>query len=139
MSDGRRVRGTPMRNAVLLLFATLVITACRDTVSPCDVGPGPAFNVITRDQLGTGQALGALVIFHDDLTSHVDSAYRTDDTLTDYGGVQDRTYDIQVIKRYYTDGWARDVRTTSYSCGLGISRITIPIALISGSPPIMRQ
>ena len=127
----------------LLLASTLGLTACGQiseifgtTVSGCDVGPGPAFNVITRDQNGTGQALGALVIFHDDSTSHADSAYRTNDTLSDFGGVQNRRYDIQVSKRYYKDGWAIDAITPGDKCGLGSSKITVVVTLIPGSPPI---
>ena len=130
-------------STALLLAATLCLTACGriselfgNTVSGCNVGPGPAFNVITRDQNGTGQALGALVIFHDDSTSHADSAYRTNDTLSDYGGVQNRRYDIQVSKRYYKDGWAIDAITHGDNGGLGMSKITITIALLPGSPPI---
>jgi hypothetical protein len=134
---------TRLPHAALLLSAALCLTACGQiseilgtTVSGCDVGAGPAFNIITRDQNGTGQALGALVIFHDDSTSHADSAYRTDDTLSDYGGVQNRRYDIQVSKRYYKDGWAIDAITPGDKCGLGQSRITITITLLPGSPPI---
>jgi hypothetical protein len=135
-------RGTMRRflRAGVLLSATLCLAACGELlgnhVSGCNVGPGPAFNVITRDQNGTGQALGALVVFHDDSTSHADSAYRTDDTLSDYGGVQNRRYDIKVSKRYYADGWAIDAITHSDNCGLGQTRLTISIALLPGAPAI---
>jgi hypothetical protein len=126
-------------NAILLLLAVLSAGACKDLMgiqTGCDVAPGEAFAVTTRDQNGTGQALGAVMIFHDDSTGRADSASTIDDTLTDYGGVQNRFYDIQVTKRYYSDGWARHLRVVSDKCGLGFSRITIPIGLIAGSPPI---
>ena len=125
-------------HAAVLLLSGIALSGCADVFGPqsCGVAPGSAFNVITRDQFGTGQALGAVVVFHDDSSGHADTTSRLDDTLSDYGGVQNRYYDIQVSKRYYTDGWARHVITYPDGCGLGLSRVTVTIQLIPGSPAI---
>ena len=90
-------------HAAVLLLAGLALSGCSDAFGPqsCGVAPGPAFNVITRDQFGTGQALGTVVVFHDATSGRADTTSRLDDTLSDYGGVQNRYYDIQVSKRYY--------------------------------------
>jgi hypothetical protein len=62
-------------HAAVLLLAGLALLGCSDVFGPqsCGVAPGPAFNVITRDQFGTGQALGAVVVFHDDTSGRADT------------------------------------------------------------------
>jgi hypothetical protein len=127
-------------NTFAALGAILCLTACGDiagVATPCAGSPF-AFNVLVRDPLGAPQMLHATVLFHDDSSGTVDTAEVVGDTLRTIGGRGNRVYDIQVIKPYYADGWARGVYAVTSKCGYVPNPVTVPmvISVLPGAPAI---